>query len=123
MGGGGGFDGMRGGGVSSVKVPEIDSDDMKPKSDKTRAASQTFSLLCVSWYLQQIPPVVHEELLTVHFLLWPQQPSEQVQEFGLVPMMTLMVFRLRNFTKLQLKMLLVAHRQCIAMLSHARIVM
>lgn len=60
---------------------EIDIDDMKPrrakkiKAQKHGRIHKTFSLLCVSWYLQQIPPVVHEELLTVHCLLWPQQPS------------------------------------------------
>lgn len=94
---------------------------MKPHSDKTQEASQTFSLLCVSWYLQQIPPVVHEELLTVHFPLWPQQPSEQVQEFDLVPTDDADGVLSLKFHKVAIKILLVAHRQCIAMLSRARI--
>lgn len=58
---------------------ETDINDVKPQCDKKKDKKsekhgqihKTFSLSCVSWYLQQIPPVV---LLTVHFLLWPQQP-------------------------------------------------
>lgn len=58
---------------------ETDTKDMKPWRDKKKSQNhgqihKTFSLSCLSWYLQQIPPLEHEALLTVHFLLWPQQP-------------------------------------------------